>query len=311
MRTEGKKRLIGLILIISASVLWGISGPAMQWLFAHETVDLPSLVAVRLFMAGVLMLLYLAACKENIWSVIKQWKPVLLFGFLGILGLQYTFVSTIEAGNAVTATLFQFLAPIFITLYIAIREKQVPTNLEFISILIGLAGIYLVITNGSPKSLSFSATSIFWGLATALTFSFYTLYPPARLKGMKSSVVSGWGMLTAGVILFIIHPSWESYEQMLQWDDFSMALVVLLTIFGTCVPFFLFVESLRFLRPTEASILSSVEPLTAAIVSVTWLFEPFGFYQMIGSVLIIITAILLSTPKKAAAPPAMSPEKAE
>ncbi|MFC3882147.1 DMT family transporter [Bacillus songklensis] len=105
MRTERKKRIIGLILIISASVLWGISGPAMQWLFAHETVDLPSLVAIRLFMAGVLMLLFLAVRKENIWCILKPWKRLLLFGVLGILGLQYTFVSTIEAGNAVTATL--------------------------------------------------------------------------------------------------------------------------------------------------------------------------------------------------------------
>lgn len=128
MQTNQKNRFIGLVLIISASVLWGMADPAMQWLFLHETVDLTALVAIRLFWAGVFMLLFLAARKENIWSVSKQWKPVLLFGVLGILGLQYTFVSAIQAGNAVTATLFQFLAPIFITVYIALKVKQAPAS---------------------------------------------------------------------------------------------------------------------------------------------------------------------------------------
>ncbi|HWO98155.1 MAG TPA: EamA family transporter [Bacillus sp. (in: firmicutes)] len=310
MQTDRKNRFIGLILIISSSVLWGISGPAMQWLFLHETVDLTALLAVRLFWSGMFMLLFLAARKENIWAVLKHWKSVLLFGILGILGLQYTFISAIEAGNAVTATLFQFLAPIFITVYIALKVKQAPAKVEVLAILIGLAGIYFVITNGSWNTLSFSAAAVFWGIATALAFSFYSLYPPARLKGLKSSVVSGWGMLVSGFLLFIVHPSWKNYEEILNWDSFSLALVVFLTLFGTCIPFFLFMESLKFLSPTEVSILSSVEPLMAVIVSVTWLLEPFGLYQIVGSVLIIITAVLLSTPKKEPASSGVSPGKA-
>ncbi|WP_169907901.1 DMT family transporter [Priestia abyssalis] len=132
----------------------------------------------------------------------------------------------------------------------------------------------------------------------------------SRLKGLKSSVVSGWGILDAGALLFFIQPSWKSYEKMLEWDSFLLILVVLLTLFWACVPFFLFVESLKFLSPTEVSILSSVEPLIAAIVSVTWLLEPFGLYQIIGSFLIIVTAVLFSMPKKDPASSGMSPEKA-
>jgi drug/metabolite transporter (DMT)-like permease len=69
-------------------------------------------------------------------------------------------------------------------------------------------------------------------------------------------------------------------------------------VFGTLFAFLLFVESIRYLSPTESSLLSSVEPLSAVIASIVFLHVPFGLFQAIGAACIIVTVLLLSSKKE-------------
>lgn len=43
-----------------------------------------------------------------------------------MLGAQYAFIETVHISNAVTATLFQFLGPVLITMYVAFEQKKIP-----------------------------------------------------------------------------------------------------------------------------------------------------------------------------------------
>lgn len=58
-----------------------------------------------------------------------------------------------------------------------------------------------------------------------------------------------------------------------------------------------YLESLKYIKATEASILSSVEPLSAAVISVLWLHVTLGIYQCIGTVCIIAAIGVLSRAK--------------
>ncbi|BAH06823.1 EamA family transporter [Clostridium kluyveri] len=73
-------------------------------------------------------------------------------------------------------------------------------------------------------------------------------------------------------------------------------LSVILAILGT---FFIITkgnphsESLKYIQPTETSILSSVEPLSAAFLSVIWLHVHFSVFQWLGTLCIIVAIIIL------------------
>ena len=96
-------------------------------------------------------------------------------------------------------------------------------------------------------------------------------------------------MLIGGIALLIYNRSfgWNQFSQTLTLKTFSMLILIIIS--GT-LSFLLYIGSLKYLATTETSILSSIEPLVVAIVSITWLNESFGTYQLLG-VCIVLSVI--------------------
>ncbi|MBO1579933.1 DMT family transporter [Bacillus sp. XF8] len=297
-------RRLGLIMIITGATLWGLSGPMIQWLFQHTKVSSIDFLVIRLLLAGVFILCFLLTKKQNIFRIWQQphhFIQLIIFSILGMLGAQYAFIETVHISNAVTATLFQFLGPILITIYVAIQYKKLPSTMQVLAIVAALTGTYFIITNGSAQNIVLSKEAILFGLLTAIGFAFYTLHPASLIKQWGTTLIIGWGMLIGGIALFIYNRSfeWKQLSQTFTLQTFSMLILIIIS--GT-LSFLLYIGSLKYLSATETSILSSIEPLVAAIVSITWLKESFGAYQLLGGVCIVIAVIFLTMPEKEAEP---------
>ncbi|MED1596977.1 MULTISPECIES: DMT family transporter [Bacillus] len=297
-------RRLGLIMIITGATLWGVSGPMIQWLFQHTKVSSIDFLVIRLLLAGVFILCFLLTKKQNIfriWQHPRHLLQLIIFSILGMLGAQYAFIETVHISNAVTATLFQFLGPVLITIYVAVQHKKLPSIMQVLAIVSALTGTYFIITNGSAQNIVLSKEAILFGVLTAIGFAFYTLHPASLIKQWGTTLIIGWGMLIGGLALFICNRSfeWKQLSQTFTLQTFSMLILIIVS--GT-LSFLLYIGSLKYLSATETSILSSIEPLVAAIVSITWLKESFGAYQLLGGVCIVIAVIFLTMPAKDAEP---------
>ena len=106
-------RLKGIVMIIAGAMLWGATGPMMEWLLDNTEMTVSFMLVIRLLFAGALLLTMLKMQGKQItlpWRS-KFWaRQLLIFGIVGMLGVQYTFVATINESSAVIATLFQFLS---------------------------------------------------------------------------------------------------------------------------------------------------------------------------------------------------------
>ncbi|MGH0942396.1 DMT family transporter, partial [Bacillus mycoides] len=147
------------------------------------------------------------------------------------------------------------------------------------------------------SSYVLSKAAITFGLLTAIGFAFYTLHPASLIKECGTTIVIGWGMLIGGIALLICNRSfgWNQISQTFTLQTFSMLILIIIS--GT-LSFLLYIGSLKYLAATETSILSSIEPLVAAIVSIAWLNESFGAYQLLGGVCIVLSVIFLTMPQK-------------
>ena len=99
-----------------------------------------------------------------------------------MLGAQYAFIETVHISNAVTATLFQFLYPVLITMYVAFEQRKFPASMQLFAIITALTGTYFIITNGSIENVVLSKEAIIFGLLTAIGFAFYTSIQLRLLK---------------------------------------------------------------------------------------------------------------------------------
>ncbi|NRZ58565.1 drug/metabolite transporter (DMT)-like permease [Clostridium beijerinckii] len=236
--------------------------------------------------------------EQNIWEVWKSKNDALsliFFSVLGMLGVQYTYFAAIKYGNAATATILQYSSPVIITCYLAIRNKKIPKLKEIIAIGLAMLGTSFIITKGNIHSISISRLALFWGIASAFAAAFYTLQPRLLLRKWGSILVAGWGMLIGGISFSFIEQPWNCTGI---WSTNSILAIIFVVLFGTLIAFTCFLESLNYIKPTESSILSSAEPLSAAILSVLWLHEELGIAQWIGTACIITTIIILSRIKQ-------------
>lgn len=290
-------RYKGLVMVLVGATLWGLSGTVAQRLFQDEGFTPGWLVTMRLLISGMLLLITGCLRKSSnqvfaVWNDRKDRIRLVFFGIVGMLGVQYTYFVAIQTGNAATATLLQYQAPLFIMVYSAIKYNRIPNFQEFIALGFALLGTFLLVTNGSIQQLSVSSASIAWGLSSAIALAFYTLYPSGLLQRWGSEVIIGWGMIIGGIALCPIASPWQIQGQ--HWSVITGLLVSFVIVFGTAIAFYLYIDSLRYITPTEASLLASAEPLSAVAASVIWLRLPLSLFEGIGGLCIVSTVLMLS-----------------
>lgn len=286
----------GITLIITGAMLWGASGPMMEWILSNSSFSVPFFMTIRLTLAGILLLVFMKLTGKPIFRIWKEpswWRQLIMFGIFGMLGAQYTFVAAIEASNASIATLLQFLGPIYIVLFVSWKSKKFPPKYQVVGIIGTLIGLFFLLTNARFDELLISKEALFWGLGVGLTFAFYTIYPARLMKEWGVLIVVGWGMLIGGVVISLVSQSWRSNE----WHylmEFPVNIMILFVIIVGTVAFVLFLSSMKYITAVETSILSSMEPLTAMIISVIWFGQILGAWQYFGVVVMIVFVTWLS-----------------
>ncbi len=291
-------RTKGLWMVVIAATMWGLSGTAAQWVFQQKHITTEWLVFVRMIASGFCLLAFASFRGIPLFHIWRERNSRLLlvsFSLVGMLGVQYTYFLSIAYGNAAAATLLQYLAPIYIVLYFLIRERKHPSVSIWGALILATCGIFLLLTNGKLSALSISFPAFLWGIVSGVLLAFYTICSAKLLKKWDSLIIVGWAMVVGGVVMIPIVRSF--LEPFFTLDFPTIVSILFIVICGTLLAFLLFIESIRYLSPTESSILSSVEPLSAIIASVLFLHVSFGFFQTLGSLLIIITVILLGKQK--------------
>lgn len=294
------KRLTGIVLVLLGASFWGIGGVVADFLFDAGGIDVNWFVSARLVFSG-LLLLSIQLFRDpksimSIWTNLKVFMSLVVFSLFGVLLVQYSYMASIDAGNAALATLLQYLAPIYIVLWMIFRGEQTLTIADIISIAFTIIGTWLLLTNGSIHGIVAPPKAVVWGVISGLSLAFYTLYAKKLLAKHSSLSVVGWSMLLAGVCMSFVHPIWAVSTK--EWSTAIFLSLVFAIVFGTALAYWMFIESLNYLRAKETTLLGTVEPLAAVICSVIWLKLSFGILQIVGMMLIILLVLYQSLQKK-------------
>ncbi len=282
---------------ILSACLWGLSGTAAQYLFDHANIVPGWLVTIRMGTAGILILGY-GILRQGLvptfglWTR-RDWRSLVVFGLVGLLGVQYSYLAAIQTGNAATATLLQYVGPSLVTLWVAMRVRHWPPLRQLLAVASTLIGTWLVVSDGHLALFTVPVGAVVWGLLSAVTLAFYTLYPGPLLKRWGATSVVGWGMLVGAFASALRWPPWVvtgiPARHPVVW-----LLLGFIVIGGTTIAFLLYLMSLSRIAPSTASVLTSAEPLVATVASVVWLHVHLHFLQDVGASLIILGVVILA-----------------
>lgn len=288
--------LMGSLMAIFSACMWGLSGTAAQYLFEHDGIRAGWLVAVRMGLSGIILIGWGVSRQGirpmlSVWNL-RDWKSLIVFGVAGLLGVQYTYLAAIQAGNAASATLLQYVGPSMVTLWVALRVRTWPRWRQLSALGLTLVGTWLVVSSGHWSTMAVPTWAIIFGLLSALALAFYTLYPSRLLATWGTLRVVGWGMLVGSLVAEARWPVWIIPK--FRGEAITWLLIGFVVIFGTLLSFSLYLRSLTYISPSTASVLTSAEPLVATVASVLWLHVHLALPQEVGAALIIFGVVLLA-----------------
>lgn len=289
------RRTKGMMLVVFGALLWGGSGVAAQFVLQNKGFSAEWLVVVRMLLSGIILLSLDGITHFgdifSIWKSRYDSLQLIAFALIGMLGVQYTYFAAIKAGNAATATILQYLMPIVIVLWTVLRYRRRPQLRELFCTALAILGTLLLVTHGSLSSLAISPPALFWGVLSAFAAAFYTVQPKYLLGHWRSPLVIGWGMLLGGLAFLPVCPPWDFTGI---WDKYACIVFLYIIIFGTIIAFWAYLESVKYIQPTETSTLASIEPLSAIVLSALLLNVPFGLIEILGAICIMSTVFILA-----------------
>ena len=182
-----------------------------------------------------------------------------------------------------------------ILVFTCLKSKKLPAFSEAVSIILAIGGTFLIATGGSLSSFAVSGKALFWGLAAAVFLVCYSLLPDPLFKVSDTPTVLGWGMTLGGLGLLPVFRPWESMPVISAQLILSTAAIV---IFGTVIAYAFYLEGIRIIGATRASIVSSIEPVSAAVISAVWLKSEFSATDIVGMAMIISTIFIIAVSSK-------------
>lgn len=297
----------GYALAVLAAVCWATGGLSAKWLFSPlnavtRTWPLPPpgfeadpvvLAGARALVASIVLLVYVAVRRRSHLAVSLRDLPFLaFFGVAGLAGMHVTYFQAISYTNVATAILLEYLAPVIVLVVSVVFLRERVTAVLPVGVLMSVAGCALVVGAFSGPDMRISAPGLAWGLAAASFFALYSLMGKYAAVRFSPWTLLAWGLLAAAIFwLFYLGGPGRVIE--LISHPAGAAVVAYMAVFATIVPFAAFLAALHYIDATRALVISTLEPVVAAIVAFVLFGEAFSPLQIAGGALVIAAIIVV------------------
>ncbi|MEY8294094.1 DMT family transporter [Limosilactobacillus caviae] len=290
------KKVLGTAMIITACTFWGISGLFAKALFnVSSSITSMWLTQVRMISAGIILVLLSQIRGEHPFRIFKDLHSawiIFAYGVFGLVPVQYAYFMAVQYGNASIATILQFIGPFFIIAYQAVFRHLPPRRIEIISAIIAFLGVFIIATHGQFNHLAMTLSVLIWGIISAIGVATNTLIPQNMLREgrVPSLIITGWGLLFAGLILLLIHPNQPQVPNIPSVWLSTLGILII----GTIIPFQLANNSLKYIDATTFSLMDAFEPLSATIGSVLIFHLQMTGADILGSILVIVAVLAIN-----------------
>ena len=281
-------------MVICAAVCWGVMATVAKLLFRDRGVDPVILAVIRADLASLTLFAVLSLFWPGRLKIER--RDVWAAATVGIIGLavnNFFYFQSLHLTNVATALLLQYQAPILVALYTVLVHGQRLRGRVILAMVMALLGCALVVRAYDPAVFRVNILGVAMGLGGAAAFAFYILAGRAALRRLDAWTLLAYAYLAAGLAWSVLVPPWRILAygfDLGMWGAFLAVATV-----GTVVPFGLFISGLRYLPPTQASIVSMLEPVVAAVVAYAVLGETMNPLQILGGGLVLVGVVMVQT----------------
>ena len=292
-----RRRIVrrGIVATLVGGTFWGLNGTVSKWLMDAYAIDPLWLVCVRALTACWLFLAAAAVTSKGrgqLAGVLRNPRglaQVVAVSFGAVLFSQVAYLEAIDWTNSATATIMQSLGMVLVLAYVCLKVRRRPRRREILGVGLALVGTYLVATGGNPGQLNLPPEGLAWGLGCAAAAACLSILPAAPMARWGNFTVNGLAFLISGAVLSAWYRPWEHMPAL---DGVAIAVLALCVVVGTFGAYALYLQGVKDAGSMRASLLGTIEPVTATIATVVWLGTPFSPAEIVGFALIIVMVYL-------------------
>jgi drug/metabolite transporter (DMT)-like permease len=302
MQVESRKTSKGYLIGLSATLCLSFTGILISYL--NRAYSLPSLVLA--FWRDCFVALGLAVTFALFSRLRFRLEPghrafFVLYGLsLALFNAAWTF--SVQFNGAAVATVLAFSSPAM-TAVLAhyLLGEQINAN-KRVSILLSLVGTLLVSGAANAAAWKGNAAGIAFGLLTGLFFACYNMLGKTSAnRSIDAWTTMLYGFSSAIVFLFIFNLALNASSGRALLGDFlwlgrdasGWAILFVLGIGPTIGGFGLYLVSLAYLPATIANLIGALEPAFTAIWAYVLFHEQLTLVQLVGSLLVFASVVLL------------------
>jgi len=278
---------VGLAFVAVSAISFGTLG-IFGKLASRHGIPLPELLGLRFGVAAV-ALWGLALLRRDVsWLGVRRSLGLLAMGALYVLQATAYFTSLRTVPAAITSILL-YVYPVLVTLLARVVVGEPLTRMRLVSLALACVGVLLVV--GPAPTGHLDLGGVLLGLASAVVYSTYILTGGVLLRGVPALYASAV-ITTVGGACFLLFAAATSQLHGLDGDGWG--IVAGMAIVATLIAATLFLAGLARVGPTRASIVSTLEPATTALLAALVLGEELGALRLVGGAVVLAAAVLVS-----------------
>ena len=284
------------LLIVAGASLWGIIGIFVTYLY--ELGFTPTqVVTIRALSATFFLVLYVIFKNRELLKIkISDSKYFVGTGIFSIVLFNLCLFTAIQETSISIAAILLYTAPAFVTIFSRILFKELITPRKLAALFITLIGCSFVIGVFTNTSGSISLYGIILGIGSGLFYALYSIFGKFALRKYDSLTVSVYTFVFAAIAITPFSDLWSVFP--LFSSPEVWLYIIGLGFLSTMLAYIFYTKGLSSVESSRASIIATVEPVIAALLSFLVFDETLNFWQYIGIVMVIAAVIIVQEPTK-------------
>jgi len=304
----GTRLAAGLGLAVLSASSFGLSGSLARGLMDAGWSSAAAVVVRILLAAAVLVPIALVQLRGRWLLLLRNLRLVAGYGLVAVAGCQLAYFNAVAHMQVGVALLIEYTAPVAVVGWLWLRRGQRPGRLTVLGVLLGAAGLVLVLDLISGAQAS--TTGILWALGAMVGAAVYFVLSSDEDNGLPPTVLAAAGLLLGGLTLLVagavgILPltastrpvAFHAFTAPWWLPVLTLGVVTAALAYGTGI------AAARRLGSRLASFVALTEVLVALVAAWLLLGEVPHWIQVAGGVLILagVVSVKLGEPRQPAA----------
>ena len=288
--------LLLVLAFLSIYIIWG----STYLLIKLAVIELAPmfLAGFRFLSAGILIFIIAKFMGISLKISSKQFKNTLMAGMFFLVignGLMVWALKYVDSGFAALQISAQ---PLVVLIMMRILEDKKIKAMSMIGVVLGMIGIYLLVSQKQIITKEGSILGMFMILGCMLSWAYGSLFV-AKVELPKNFFVNtGYQMFSAGFILLIVSlflgELWTLPTQWVLKTQFSMLLLI---VFGSIIAFTSFNYLLKKVSPEKVATSTYVNPIVALFLGWYFLNEQITGQSILAAVILLTGVYFINTKK--------------